>query len=79
MRYYKLDPNVLRTYLAAKVWYAVNDDNTAYTASVLGENTKEPWGVNEEYDEPLDLSDCTEITKSAYMQIYEKVIDLNTV
>jgi len=76
MQYYQLDPNVLRTWLSAKVYYAVEDDNTAHTAVVVSVN--QPWGDIIEYEEPLDKSDCWLITKTKYDAMFEHVIDLKS-
>ena len=78
MKYYKLHDNVLRTHLAASVYYRTDDENTCHTAVAIGKNTVNPWAVIEEFDVPLDTDDCTIITKAYFSERYEYALELNT-
>lgn len=78
MKYYKLNEHIVRTHLASWVYYRTDDDNSCHVAVAIGKNTVKPWAVIEEFDVPLDVSDCTIITKSHFNERYEYAIDLNT-
>lgn len=78
MKHYKLSDEVLRTHLSANVFYRTDDENTLHTCVAIGKNKVKPWAAIEDFDIPLDLSDCTLISKSYFNERYEYAIDLNS-
>jgi hypothetical protein len=78
MKYYHLHDNIFRTHMSARVYYRTDDHNTEHQAVVVGKNKVKPWGKIEDFEEPLDLNDCHEITKEEYYRHYDHVQFLNT-
>jgi hypothetical protein len=71
MRYYELNPKILRTHFCAYVMYRCDDLNTRHQEAVLSVN--QPWGDIRDFDYPLDTSDCWEIPETKYIARLEQI------
>ena len=78
MKFYHLHDDVLRTHMAARVYYRTDDLNMEHQAVVIGHTKVNQWAKIEDFEEPLNLRDCDEITKKEYYDRYDHAEFLNS-
>lgn len=71
MRFYQLNPKILRNHLASRQWYKCDDESNEHEGVVIGVSKTTPWALIEQSTEPLNKNDCTEITHDQYYERYD--------
>jgi hypothetical protein len=75
MKYYQLNPKMLRNHLGALEFYSCHE--SWYRAIVIGKAKHNMWSVYETHEIPLDISDCFAITRHEFHLQLQRHILIN--
>lgn len=73
IKYYHLNPKVLRTHLGAFQYFSCHGD--WYRELVIGVTQVKMWSFYQNCDEKLDISDCAEISRHQFhLQLHKHIL-----